>query len=161
MNLTNYKYSFVLPFYNPRNSLITALKRYKDLSYDNFEIILVDDSDYNSFEKLKLDKLNIKKLKYFHRKKKDGLDAAFNYGIMQSTGDIVVMATDDNLPQKNFLNLLNDIYNDGYDFVIGRSKVVNPENLFATYQSSYENYNYNRNDYKPMWSEGFSAKKNA
>ena len=45
MDKTKFKYSFILPIYNPRNSLITALKKYKDLSYNNFEIILVDDSE--------------------------------------------------------------------------------------------------------------------
>lgn len=157
--MIKYKYSFILPIYNPRNSLITALKKYKDFSYNNFEIILVDDSEYNVFQKLELNKLEIKNLKYFHRKKNDGLDAAFNFGINESTGEIIIMATDDNLPQKNFLNKLNDIYNGGYDFVIGRSKVINFENIFAVYQSNYENYNYNKNDYRPKWSEGFSVKK--
>jgi glycosyltransferase involved in cell wall biosynthesis len=159
MDKTKFKYSFILPIYNPRNSLVTVLKKYKDLSYNNFELILVDDSDYNAFKELELDKLEIKNLKYFHRRKKDGLDAAFNFGISACTGEIIVMATDDNLPHKNFLNILNSIYNQGYDFVIGRSKVINSDNIFAVYQSSYENYNYNKDDYKPKWSEGFSVKK--
>jgi glycosyltransferase involved in cell wall biosynthesis len=159
MDNTKYKYSFILPIYNPRNSFITVLKKYKDLSYNNFEIIIVDDSEDSVFEELQLKKLEIKNLKYFHRQKKDGLDAAFNFGINVSTGEIIVMATDDNLPHKNFLNILNSIYNQGYDFVIGRSKVINSDNIFAVYQSSYENYNYNRDDYKPKWSEGFSVKK--
>ena len=159
MDTIKYKYSFVLPIYNPRHSLITVLKKYNDLSYNNFEIILVDDSEHNVFEELNLNKLELKSLKYFHRKKKDGLDAAFNFGINVSTGEIIVMATDDNLPQKNFLNKLNVIYNEGYDFVIGRSKVINFDNIFAVYQSSYENYNYNKDSYKPKWSEGFSVRK--
>ena len=69
------------------------------------------------------------------------------------------MATDDNLPEINFLDKLNKIYNEGYDFVIGRSKVSNFNNFFALYQSSYENYNYSLKNYKPKWSEGFSVKK--
>ena len=108
---------------------------------------------------MKLGKLKIKNLKYFHRKKQDGLDAAFNFGIKNATGDIIVMATDDNLPSKKFLNQLNEIYNNGYDFVIGRSKVHNLENFYALYQSSYENYKYSQKNYKPKWSEGFSVKK--
>ena len=159
MNIISYKYSFILPIYNPRQSLITALKCYNSLSYNNFEILLIDDSPENTFSKMQLNKLEIKNLKYFHRNKKDGLDAAFNFGIENSSGDIIVMATDDNLPSSDFLNKLNKIYNEGFDFVIGRSKVSNPQNLYALFQSSYENYNYSRTDYKPRWSEGFSVKK--
>ncbi len=159
MNIVTYKYSFILPIYNPGKSLITALKCYQNLSYRNFEIIVVDDSDENIFEKMGLKSLNIKNLTYFHRKKKDGLDAAFNFGINKATGDIIVMTTDDNLPQKKFLEILNKIYNENFDVVIGRSKVKNYENIYAVYQSSYENYVYSKKNYKPKWSEGFSAKK--
>ena len=159
MITTCYKYSFILPIYNPRQSLITALKCYNFLCYKNYEIIIVDDSQENTFSKMQLDNFKIKNLKYLHRKKNDGLDAAFNFGIKKATGDIIVMATDDNLPSKKFLNQLNEIYNNGYDFVIGRSKVHNSENLYALYQSSYENYKYSQKNYKPKWSEGFSVKK--
>jgi glycosyltransferase involved in cell wall biosynthesis len=159
MITTNYKYSFILPIYNPGNSLITTLKYYNFLTYNNFEIVLIDDSIDNTFNKMELAKLNIKNLKYFHRKKKDGLDAAFNFGIKNATGDIIVMATDDNLPPKKFLNQLNEIYNNGYDFVIGRSKVHNSHNFYALYQSSYENFIYSQKNYRPKWSEGFSVKK--
>ena len=69
------------------------------------------------------------------------------------------MATDDNLPEINFLDKLNKIYNEGYDFVIGRSKVSNFNNFFALYQSSYENYNYSLKNYKPKWSKAFLLKK--
>ena len=159
MNIISYKYSFILPIYNPGKSLITALKCYENLFYKNFEIILVDDSSENTFDKMHLEILKIESLRYFHRKKKEGLDAAFNFGIKKSTGDIIVMATDDNLPKNNFLNDLNKIYNEGFDFVIGRSKVLNSDNIFALYQSCYENHNYNKKYFKPHWSEGFSVKK--
>ncbi len=159
MNIISYKYSFILPIYNPGKSLITALKCYEDMFYKNFEVLLIDDSTDNSFNKLSLNKLKIDNLKYFHRKKKDGLDAAFNFGIKNSSGDIIVMATDDNLPENNFLDKLNIIYNNGFDFVIGRSKVINNNNIFAIYQSCYENFNYSNKNYKPRWSEGFSVKK--
>ena len=65
-----YKYSFILPIYNPGQSLITALKCYNFLSYNNFEIVLIDDSQDNTFKKMKLGKLKIKNLKYFHKKNK-------------------------------------------------------------------------------------------
>ena len=61
-------------------------------------------------------------------------------------------------PKKKFLEILNKIYNENFDVVIGRSKVKNYENIYAVYQSSYENYVYNKKNYKPKWSEGFSAK---
>ena len=77
MDTIKYKYSFVLPIYNPRHSLITVLKKYNDLSYNNFEIILVDDSEHNVFEELNLNKLELKSLKYFHRKKKGWFRCCF------------------------------------------------------------------------------------
>ena len=119
MNIVTYKYSFILPIYNPGKSLITALKCYQNLSYRNFEIIVVDDSDENIL------KDGSEKFKYkgniFSQKKKDGLDAAFNFGINKATGDIIVMTTDDNLPQK-FLEILNKIYNENFDVVIEEIK---------------------------------------
>ena len=79
MNIVTYKYSFILPIYNPGKSLITALKCYQNLSYRNFEIIVVDDSDENIFEKMGLKSLNIKNLTYFHRKKKRWIRCSFQF----------------------------------------------------------------------------------
>ena len=62
-----------------------------------------------------------------------------------------------NMVPKNEQN--NKIYNEGFDFVIGRSKVLNSDSIFALYQSCYENHNYNKKNFKPKWSEGFSVKK--
>ena len=78
------------------------------------------------------------------------IDFGSEIGIKKSSGDIIIMATDDNLPENNFLNKLNEIYNDGYDFVIGRSKVINFDNLYAIYQSCYENYNYSKKNYSEI-----------
>jgi len=71
-----------------------------------------------------------------------------------------------------FLNLINnnykksiiimgisEYYNNGIDVVIARSKVINYKDISAIYQSCYENFNYNNKNYKPKWSEGFSARK--
>ena len=52
------------------------------------------------------------------------------------------MATDDNLPEINFLDKLNKIYNEGYDFVIGSSKKSNFNNFFGLFQSSYGKFYY-------------------
>lgn len=154
-----FKYSFVLPIYNPPESFKTTLKCYENLKYDDFELILVDDSTINIDELVASYKKKIKNLIYLKRNLQDGLDAAFNYGINNSNGDIIVMATDDNRPEPFFLNKINFHYNNNIDALIVRSKVTNFNDLSAIYQSCYENFNYNNKNYIPRWSEGFSAKK--
>ena len=153
------KYSFILPIYNPPESFKTTLKCYENLEYNNFELILVDDSTDDLNKLISFYSKKIDNLIYLKRNLKDGLDAAFNYGIKNSNGDIIVMATDDNRPEPYFLNKLNVHYNNDVDVVIARSKVINYENLSAIYQSCYENSNYNNKSYRPKWSEGFSARK--
>jgi glycosyltransferase involved in cell wall biosynthesis len=153
------KYSFVLPIYNPPESFKTTLKCYENLNYDNFELILVDDSTDDLSDLIDTYQRKISNLIYLKRNLKDGLDAAFNHGILNASGDIIVMATDDNRPEPYFLNKLNIHYKNGIDVVIVRSKVTNYKNINAIYQSCYENSNYNNKNYKPKWSEGFSARK--
>ena len=157
--INNIKYSFILPIINPPESLHEALNAIANQSYKNIELIVIDDSKFSNKEIINKFRDKIPEIKYFNRDKSDGLDGAFNYGIVNSSGDVIIMFTDDNIPEPNFVIKINDHYNKGFECVIVRSYVVNKFIIFACYQSLYENKNYADKNYKPHWSEGFSAKK--
>ena len=133
------KYSFILPIYNPPPSIEKALKCIQHIRFRSFELIIIDDSEVTN-KKILTQLKKIKNFIYFKRKKSNGLDDAFNYGIRRANGAIIIMCTDDNLVNKNFLNQIDKHYKNGFDFVIVRSYVKNYDNLFAIHQSLYENH---------------------
>ena len=155
----NVIYSFILPIFNPANTLIQALEALSNQKYKNIELIVVDDSNKSNEELINQFQTKIKIIKYLKRTNSDGLDGAFNYGIKNANGDVIVMFTDDNIPDENFLLNIDKHYKNGSDCVIVRSKVINKFSLFGIYQSLYENKNYSKKKFKPHWSEGFSVKK--
>jgi glycosyltransferase involved in cell wall biosynthesis len=154
------KYSIIVPIYNSGEMIKETFNSIYDLNFKDFEVIVVNDSNDNTIDYLKYYKNKIKNLRIISRQKSKGLDEAFNYGINLSRGKIIVMCTDDNIFEKNFLNAIDKHYTNNFDCVIVRSKIKNYNNFYSIQQHAYENYKYS-NFNNMNWSEGFSAKKKA
>jgi len=79
-------------------------------TYDNIEIIIVDDSTSTESEKLCQSYVN--KIRYFHRQKKGGIPSAYNFGIKQMHGDWLKLLSDDNILTPNCIETLIENVND-------------------------------------------------
>lgn len=100
------KFSVIIPTYNRIELLEKALESVNNQSYQNFEIIVVND---NPEEKSKVDALITKfnKAKSIHHPSAKGGNAARNSGILSAQGELIAFLDDDDtwLPEKLALHL--------------------------------------------------------
>jgi glycosyltransferase involved in cell wall biosynthesis len=95
------KFSIIIPTYNRIDLLERALESVNQQTYQNFEIIVVNDNpaDRSSIDILakKFDKLAV-----IHHTHPKGASAARNSGILKSSGELIAFLDDDDLwlPQK-------------------------------------------------------------
>lgn len=97
----NKKVSVIIPVYNTGGLAVKLVKEILMGSYDDLDIILVDDgSEDDSLEALKT--IKNKKVRVFHQKNK-GVSAARNYGIEKAKGEYLVFVDSDDGIRKDFL----------------------------------------------------------
>lgn len=100
------KFSIVVPVYNVEKYLEKCLKSIQNQTYDNFEVIIVNDgSTDNSKEIIKTFEKDAR-FKSFN-KKNGGLSDARNYGIKYTTGDFLLFIDSDDYIDENLLTKLN------------------------------------------------------
>ena len=97
--------SVVIPTYNRASFLKRAIESVLNQTYDNVEIIIVDDS--SNFETEKLCNNYGDKIRYFRRSSKGGIPSACNFGIKNMHGDWFKMLSDDNILHPDCLEVLN------------------------------------------------------
>lgn len=95
--------SVIIPFYNRPIKTIRAIKSVLNQTYQNFEIILVDDGSNENLQILK-DFCNNKKIEIF-TKKNAGPASARNFGISQAKGEYIAFLDSDDLWLPNKLKV--------------------------------------------------------
>ncbi len=104
------KISIIVPVYNCNDYLDLCVKKLLDQTYDNYEIILVDDgSTDGSYIKCKKWSKRSDKIIFYHQKN-CGVSCARNLGIKKATGDYISFVDSDDLVNKCFLEKLLDGY---------------------------------------------------
>lgn len=89
------KISVIVPVYNVEKYLPRCVESLLNQTYDNLEIILVDDGSTDDSGKICDDYARkVKKIKTFH-KKNGGLSSARNYGILHSSGEFISLIDSD------------------------------------------------------------------
>jgi glycosyltransferase involved in cell wall biosynthesis len=98
------KVSVIITTYNRGEILLKTLSAYAKQSYPkrNFEIIIIDDGSNEDIKK-KIRKFLNKRIKYF-KQENNGPGSARNKGILESSGEYVLITGDDIIPAKDFLN---------------------------------------------------------
>ena len=94
-------FSIIIPTYLRQDVVKKTLKKLEIQSYNNFEIIIVDqtptiDSTLSNY------KIVNNKYKYIHSKI-IGLPTARNHGAKEATGEILIFIDDDTLPDKDLI----------------------------------------------------------
>ncbi len=100
-SLTNPFISIIIRSYNRLDCVIDLIDRCLQQNYQNFEIVVVDQSDNSHWIKYKDKICSINKKIRIIRAKPEGSAAARNLGVYVSKGDVVLLMDDDDLPINN------------------------------------------------------------
>ena len=100
-------FSIVIPLYNKANFVSQTIYSVLNQTYQNFEIIIVNDSSTdNSLDVVK--QIKDSRIKIY-TKKNGGVSAARNYGIRKANYDYIVFLDADDLWEKDFLFSINEL----------------------------------------------------
>ena len=94
--------SVIIPCFNRIDELINAVNSIINQSYNNLEILIID--DYSTIDiKSSLNKINDKRIKYFKTIINGGVTESRKYGIEKSSGDLITFLDDDDYLTTNCL----------------------------------------------------------
>lgn len=99
------KAAIIIPTYNRARLIMRTLQSALNQNYQNFEVIIVDDSRNDETEKM-IKTLNDRRIKYIHNVTKGNLPKARNQGVRESSTSTkyVAFLDDDNELLPEFLN---------------------------------------------------------
>ncbi len=113
--------SIIIPVYNGKKYINDAIDSCLKQTYQNIEIIVIDDGSTDGLQKKDIESKS-KKIKYL-KKKNEGPGIARNLGMKISTGSyIFFLDADDTIEPKSMETLKQNIHN--YDFIVGKSRRV-------------------------------------
>lgn len=113
-------FSIIIPFYNTASKyIIGCINSALNQSYDNYEIILVNDGSTKQYDFSKSNRLTIIDSIYF------GVSHARNLGIHNSKGEyIIFLDSDDQLLENTLLNYKDYIQKQGEkDIILSRNHI--------------------------------------
>lgn len=94
--------SVIMPVYNRKNIVLNSINSVLSQSYDNFELIIIDDASTDGTTEL-LKEINHEKIRVlFHSKNKD-CSCARNTGLKEAKGEFITYLDSDNIMDKKFL----------------------------------------------------------
>jgi glycosyltransferase involved in cell wall biosynthesis len=148
--------SIIIPTYNEEKDIADTLEALVCLTYDNKEIIVVDDSQDNTPAIVKrYSQSGVKLLKQGEVK---GRSAARNQGILEAQGEVVIILNADVSLPVDFIERILPHYQRGADYVLVEAEVSNAEYLFPRYVSASTHRRYDDQDWI-NWTEGFSCRR--
>jgi len=161
----NLKFSIAIPTYNEEKDIANTLDNLISLSYPNKEIIVVDDSTDSTPEIVKT--YSDKGVRLIKPEVRKGRCEARNIGIIESTGDVVIVLNADVLLPTDFIERIKKYYDQGYDAVCCMNHVKNMDDLFARYVGMHTYRKIARGVFEDRiknlggfwWTEGFSVKR--
>ncbi len=102
------KFSIVIPVYNVEKYIAKCLDSIKEQTYDNYEVIIVNDGTKDNSVKIISNYLSDTRFNLYN-KENGGLSDARNYGVKYVTGDYIIFVDSDDYIEKDLLNNLNNI----------------------------------------------------
>ena len=102
--------SIIVPCYNIEKYISKTLESVRNQTFQNFEIILIDDGSKDNTGKI-LDDYNKKdkRIKVIH-KINEGVSQARNIGIENAVGEYIYFLDGDDLIEKNLLERANEVF---------------------------------------------------
>ncbi len=97
-SLSNPFISVIIRSYNRLSYVIELINRCLEQDYDNFEIVVIEQSDLNHWKKHKTKLCSMDPKIRLIRTKPKGSSAARNLGAFVAKGDVLLLMDDDDLP---------------------------------------------------------------
>lgn len=122
--------SIIIPTYNGSDKILLSVLSSLNQTYDNIEIIVVDDNGAGTYEQKQTENnlaslIKNKKIKYIVHEKNINGSAARNTGFSHSKGDYVCFLDDDDFMHENKIAVELSLLKKGnYDIVICGSNLV-------------------------------------
>ena len=112
------KISIIVPFLNAENCIEKCINNLLEQTYENIEIILVNDNSTDNSEKIVEKYLPNEKIRYYKIQKETvGNAKARNLGIEKSTGNYFIFVDVDDYIDNNLLENLSKYMDEDYDLV--------------------------------------------
>lgn len=137
------KISVIIPSCNEEVGIINSVKSLLSSNYNNLEVIVVDDGSTDNTEQIIQDFIRGDLHMYkkdgknfiFLKKKNGGKASALNYGIKNSTGNLIVTMDADTVFEKDaLLTVARYFMNSELDAAVGNVKVANGNSLLGIIQ---------------------------
>ncbi len=104
------KFSVIMPTYNQCSFIRRAIISILHQSYNNWELIIVNDGCTDSTEEFIIDFLSNKNIKYLKNKNNTGLGHALNQGIEIASGNIISYLPSDDFYYMNHLESIERVF---------------------------------------------------
>lgn len=119
------KISIIIPVYNVENNLESLIRSILNQSYDNYELILIDDGSKDRSSEICDEFAD----KYSHiiclHQKNAGVSSARNRGLSMATGDYITFIDSDDSIKEDYLKCLAKATdNESNDIVIGGYRII-------------------------------------
>lgn len=163
------KVSIIIPVYNSGNFLKTTLESVVNQTYNNLEIIVVDDGSTDNSENVIRTFLNDERIRYI-KQKNSGVSVARNNGIKVSTGDYLSFVDSDDILEKDAIDLMvknisqNDMIMCGYKYIGKNNCKFKKVNLEFNDVGSiineilYSKKKYNSMNFRTVWGNLYKTK---
>lgn len=162
------KVSIIIPVYNAGKYLKYTLESVVEQTYNNLEIIVIDDGSTDNSENIIRTFLNDKRMRYI-KQNNSGVSSARNKGIKVSTGDYLVFVDSDDILEKNAINLMVKSINQ-YDMVMCGYRYIGKKNCkLKKINMSFNDFNlivneilykkkkYNNINFRTVWGNLYKA----
>ncbi|NLL63291.1 MAG: glycosyltransferase family 2 protein [Ruminococcaceae bacterium] len=114
--MKNPTFSFIMPVYNVEKYLHEAIDSILNQTFEDFELILVDDKSPDSSPKICDDYAEKDtRVKVIHKEKNEGLGYARNTGFSVAKGDFIIFVDSDDYYELNMLQTCWDIISNNKD----------------------------------------------
>ncbi len=127
--IKNPKISIIVPVYNPSNKIKILLDSLLNQTYQNFEILLMDDgSTDDSLTIMQKYEAKYPEKIIVHSRKNKGLSYTRNEGLRYATGEYLTFCDNDDEVEKDYLeSFINILQKEDYDILVGGYKRMSYE----------------------------------
>ncbi len=147
----NYFFSIVITTFNRSFLLRNAIKSIQNQTYENYEVLVIDDASTDDTQEIAL---NLDKIKYVKHSTNQGVSSSRNTGIKHSKFDNIVFLDDDDTFHKNYLEKLNEHLNQypniGFTWCGKNNKIYQDRKLIKIESFQYIANSYTDNIPCPM-----------
>lgn len=151
------KFSIVVPTYNEEQDIGRTLDALIALDYSDKEILVVDDSTDRTPDIVR--GYSTSGVRLIRPGKRGGRCEARNLGILEACGEVVIILNADVILPADFIRRVLPHYEQGYDYVLVKSKVANTEYLFPRYIEAMATAVESGDPSWMEWTEGFSCRR--